>query len=616
MLKGPLFIYLFLAACAFIFCQPVNAQVALSDTSSKIIQIIGAKSFRQQKNDTATLIMLAGNARVRQGNTYLSGDSILLNQESGIAEVFGHVHINDADTVHTYADYLKYLGNSKTAYLKKNVKLTDGKATLYTDDLDYNIQTGIANYAKGGKVINGKTILTSTNATYYSDTKDVYFKQAVNLKDPKYDIRADSLLYNTELQTASFISPTRIKTTDGTINTSSGTYNLKTGEAIFLNRTSFSDSTHFMSGDRIATDEKSGVVQIEGMGKLVDSANKVTVLGNMILLDRKKNSFLATRKPVMIIYRENDSTYISADTLFSGLRKYDSTQNHTLPNLHLNNPEAKNGNDMADLDMKDLSLNKITEEKKTDSSRKEINKSKPLNSKPDTLVHIQRRDSVLMIPTETNPTPDTLLPPNTKDTQDQIKSVDLVKDSIRYFIAFHQVRIFNDSLQAVSDSLHYSTEDSVFKLFTNPIVWNGKTQLTGDTMYLFTKNQKPERIYVYYNGLLINHPESQIFNQISGRTINGYFKEGVIDYARVKGSPAESIYYPQDEDSAYIGMNRSKSDVIDIYFENRQLNKVKFINDVNGTMYPLRQIPQEQKTLRGFLWQDNRRPKNKLELFE
>ncbi|MCW5917522.1 MAG: OstA family protein, partial [Ferruginibacter sp.] len=72
----------------------------------------------------------------------------------------------------------------------------------------------------------------------------------------------------------------------------------------------------------------------------------------------------------------------------------------------------------------------------------------------------------------------------------------------------------------------------------------------------------------------------------------------------------------QDEDSAYIGMNRSKSDVIDIYFENRQLNKVKFINDVNGTMYPLRQIPQEQKTLRGFLWQDNRRPKNKLELFE
>ena len=135
-------------------------------------------------------------------------------------------------------------------------------------------------------------------------------------------------------------------------------------------------------------------------------------------------------------------------------------------------------------------------------------------------------------------------------------------------------------------------------------------------MYLFTKNQKPERIYVYYNGLLINNPEPQIFNQISGRTINGYFKDGVIDYARVKGSPAESIYYPQDENSAYIGMNRSKSDVIDIYFENRQLNKVKFINDVNGTMYPLRQIPQEQKTLRGFLWQDNRRPKNKLELFE
>ena len=305
----------------------VQQPLPVTDTSSRLIRIVKAKSFRQKMIDSVqTLVTLAGNAVVNQGNTTISGDSIVVNQYTGIAEVFGNVHINDADSVHTYAHYLKYIGNERIAYLKKNVKLTDGKAVLNTNELEYNLTTGIAKYSKGGKVVNGTTVLTSEDALYYSDTKDVYFKHNVHLVDPKSDIVADSLRYNTLFKEAYFIAPTKIKTESGIINTSSGTYNIETGEALFLNRTSISDSTRFMSGDRIASDEKTGFIEIEGRGKLVDSTNNVTVLGDHIVIDRKKNSFLATRKPVMILYKNNDSTYITADTLFSGLRKFDSSQ--------------------------------------------------------------------------------------------------------------------------------------------------------------------------------------------------------------------------------------------------------------------------------------------------
>ena len=95
--------------------------------------------------------------------------------------------------------------------------------------------------------------------------------------------------------------------------------------------------------------------------------------------------------------------------------------------------------------------------------------------------------------------------------------------SIRYFIGFHHVRIYNDSLQAVSDSLHYSTIDSTFKLFGDPVVWNGNSQVTGDTLYVFTQNQKPKRLYVFNNGLIVNKTKESMYNQIGGRTINGYF---------------------------------------------------------------------------------------------
>lgn len=563
------FYYHGIYCCIFLLlCTGSFAQVS-SDTSRLIEILPGSKSLRQKEIDSATTVVtLAGNAAVKQGNTIIKGDSIVVNQLTGIAEVFGNVHINDADSVNTYAQYLKYLGKERIAYLKKSVKLTDGKATLYTDDLEYNLATGIATYKNGGRVVNGKTVLTSSDAVYYSDTKDVYFKKYVHLTDPKYDIVADSLLYNTQRKQANFISPTRIKNKDGgVINTRSGTYNLETGQAEFYDRTSFSDSAYFVTGGKIAYDEKAGVLQIEENGKIVDSVNHVTILGGLLYLNKLTKSFLGTRKPVIIIYKNDDSTYIAADTLFSGLRKIDPVTKSTVTIID--------------------TLQVITALDVVNSD------SIVINNRAGTSKNV---DSTTALPVSA-----------TQKT---------TTDSIRYFLGFHNVRIFNDSLQAVSDSMYYSTEDSVFRLFKAPLFWNGKTQVSGDTMYLFTASQKPERLYVFNNSMVINEAEKGLYNQVGGRTLNGYFKSGAIDYIRVKGSPAESVFYPQDDDSAYIGMNRSSGDLIDIFFLNKALNKVKFVNNVDGTLYPIRLTTPEQKFLKGFLWQDRRRPKNKLELFE
>ena len=107
-----------------------------------------------------------------------------------------------------------------------------------------------------------------------------------------------------------------------------------------------------------------------------------------------------------------------------------------------------------------------------------------------------------------------------------------------------------------------------------------------------------------------------MYNQISGKTINGYFKDGEIDYMRSKGSPAQSIYYAKDESDAIVGVNNASGDIIDMRFEKKELKKVVFIRDVAGTMYPFKQTPEEKKQLRGFKWQDTKRPKTKFELFE
>ena len=114
---------------------------------------------------------------------------------------------------------------------------------------------------------------------------------------------------------------------------------------------------------------------------------------------------------------------------------------------------------------------------------------------------------------------------------------------------------------------------------------------------------------------MINKVGENYFNQIKGNTLNAYFKDGEIDYMRSKGS-AESIYYAQDENKAFAGVNKTIADIIDMQFVNKELNKVTYRGEGNGTTYPFGQANHDEMKLRGFKWQDKRRPKTKFELFE
>jgi lipopolysaccharide export system protein LptA len=606
---------------------------AATDTL-RVIEIIQGNSLRLKDIDSVTSLQtIAGNVILKEGLTLFYCDSAAINQRTNVLEAFGHIHINQNDSIHTYSQYLKYIGTDRVAFLKKDVRLTDNKGTLYTQDLEYDLKTSIGKYSNGGRVVNGKTILTSTEGIYYADTKDVFFKKNVHLTDPKYEIINDTLLYNTQTQITSWNTPSFIKSKNGgDIYSSNGTYDLKNGKAFFGNRTIIKDSTRTYVADNSAYEEKTGIAQLEGNAIIKDSVNGYIVSGGQIYLDKNSNSFLATRKPILIFKGEgNDSTFIAADTLFSGVEKRDSLgrkisiKKDTLSKetiVYAKDSLALKGDEIAVVDERNLAKNKPLKDSllasKPDSSiikldsldNKQLVQINPLKDFEKKLANDTSR---LVLQNK----PDSNIAVKQKDSINNNTGINIAKDTaVRYFIAFHQVRIFNDSLQAVCDSLYYSSEDSIFRLFREPLVFSNNSQISGDTIYLYTKNKKADRLYVFENGIIINKANEKMYNQFAGRTLNGYFKDGELDYMRAKGSPAESVFYPQDNDSAYIGMNRSKGDVIDIYFLERAVNKVKFINSVDGTLFPVRQIPEDKKYLKNFKWLDKRRPKNKLELFE
>jgi len=538
------------------FTNASNAQVVTPrprNDTMRLVNLIHADRFGYQKIDSATeLQTLVGNVQLEQEGTYFSGDSVVI-KNGKIVEAFGNVHINDKDSIHTRSQYLLYYVDTKKATLRNQVQLTDGKTTLTSEDLQYDVNMRIGEYHTGGKLVNEKSVLTSREGRYYADLKDAYFYGNVKLKDPQYDLESDSLLYNTETELTTFIAPTKIVDSAGrTIRTSEGYYDLKNSRGYFGKRPRIQDGPVFITAETIDTNEGNGISILTGNAVYRDTAEGVSVLADKIGVDRNNDAMLATRKPLMIIKQENDSIFIAADTLFSG----------RLTDL---------------LAASDTTAQKDSLQAATDSA-----------AQNDSLQAAVKTDSV-----------------QTTNGNDSTN---------RYFQAFHHVRIFSDSMQAVSDSLFYSAKDSVFKLFTEPVLWTGNTQVTGDTIYLHTKNRKPELLQVFENGMTIEKSGPEMYNQVRGNRLFGYFVDGNMDRMQAKGN-AESIYYVTDEDSAVVGINKVVGDIIEFRFLNKELNRVVVIGDPTGTMVPVLQATEQDKILRDFKWLESRRPKSRFELF-
>ena len=549
-----------------------NAPVPPGD-SLRLIEILpGVRKLEFRKlNDSTQLQILAGNVKLKQNTSYFYCDSCVINNNTNTFEAWGNVHINDADTVNIYSSHLRYFINKKLAFLDGGVRLTDGKGTLTTPDLEYDMTTDIGIYKRGGKVTNKKTVLTSKEGFYYAGLRDVYFKNNVELKDPAYNIKTDSLLYNTTSQTARFIAKTFIKDSSGrTVETKEGFYNLQTGKAEFGGRPVIKDGKLTITANNIAIDDSTGISHAKGNVIIIDSVQHTTIIAGEVFSDNKRDRILATRKPLMIVKQDDDSIYIAADTLFSAR--------------------------LTDLNQKKDSVVKSAIVK--------------IFSEKDSLV----KDSIVKDSIVKQPIlKDSLV----KDNVEGTKVLDLKnKDSTnRYFEAYRNVRIFSDSFQVICDSMFYSFKDSTFRLYQDPILWaKEKTQITGDTILLFTKNKKAERMKVFENSFLINMLEPGVYNQVRSARMDAYFNEGNIDSVRANGA-AQCIYYLQDEDSAYTGINESTSDIMDIYFDKQAVQKVVFRSSVTGTVWPIKQKDPGKMKLENFRWLDAKRPKTKFDLF-
>jgi lipopolysaccharide export system protein LptA len=191
------------------------------------------------------------------------------------------------------------------------------------------------------------------------------------------------------------------------------------------------------------------------------------------------------------------------------------------------------------------------------------------------------------------------------------------KEGERIIRAFNNVRFYKIDMSGKCDSLHSNSKIALTKLIGNPIIWNGKSQITGDLMHLIGDNttRKLDSLKVLNNTFLISQDTLGTgYNQVKGLNLYGKFREGKLhDVDVVKNT--EVIYYMRNDANELIGINKNVSSKINLILENNAVETITFFNNVDGDIYPEADLPENARKLKGFVWRGDERIKSKDDIF-
>ena len=191
------------------------------------------------------------------------------------------------------------------------------------------------------------------------------------------------------------------------------------------------------------------------------------------------------------------------------------------------------------------------------------------------------------------------------------------KPDNRIIRAFNNVRFFKTDMSGKCDSIHSNQRSGLTKMIGNPILWNFENQMTGDVMHLIanTKTEKLDSLKVLNNAFIISKDTiGDGFNQVKGLNLYGKFRENKLYEVDVVKN-TEVVFYMRNDDQELIGINKNVSSSINMQLDDNAIESITFFKTVEGDIYPEKDLPENARKLRGFIWRGDERIKTKDDIF-
>ncbi len=255
-------------------------------------------------------------------NSIMFCDSALFNYGENYFDAYGNIIIKkrtkDKDTVYMYGDSLHYYGKRKYAEVRNNVIVKKDSMILYTDSLDFDLNTNIGHYFENGLTLNGKDSIRSVFGYYYADENLLFYKKNVVVTNPKFKMYCDTLKHNTKTEVSYFLGPTDIISDENFIHCENGWYNHDRNITQFSKNALLKNKEQSLKGDTIFYDKNKGTGKAFGNVTFKDSVQNMILTGHRSFYNEKTDfTFMTDRALFVQAGVGEDSLYMHADTLQS-----------------------------------------------------------------------------------------------------------------------------------------------------------------------------------------------------------------------------------------------------------------------------------------------------------
>jgi lipopolysaccharide export system protein LptA len=279
------------------------------------VYLLHADTFRYKQFANQDAQVLNGNVRFRHEAVLMFCDSAYFYKNQNSFEAFGHVRMEQGDTLSLVGDYLKYDGNSKIAEVRYNVKMMHHNSILLTDSLNYDRLYDLGYFFEGGKLIDQDNVLTSDWGEYSPSTREAIFNYNVKLDNPKFVLTSDTLHYNTLSKQAHIVGPSNIVSGDTHIYSESGYYNTDTQQANLFDRSVVMNKGSRLTGDSLFYDKYTGDMHAFRNVIYEDKINKHILEGHYCTYNEQNGKALVTDSALAKEFSGGvDTMYVHADT--------------------------------------------------------------------------------------------------------------------------------------------------------------------------------------------------------------------------------------------------------------------------------------------------------------
>ena len=597
--------------------------LAQQQSQDSVVVLISSTSAQAVDVDGASYRKVVGPARFLHNNTYLLCDTAYWNIETKVIDAWGNVSLLQDETVLT-SDKLTYLIDQDLAQFRgSTVQLTDkDHNTLRTRHLDYNTKDSVAVFMNGGSMRDKDgQIIESRRGTYDSKIKKFTFVENVNMFSDSVFVKTNDLVYESEKDLATFGSVTDVWKDDNMLSSRSGWYDK--GRELFF----FKDNVHVMSDrqegwcDTLFFKRNTSDVDMLGNAQVTDTTRNIFALAGRIEYIDSLSKVTLTRKPAVISQTTEQDE--SVDTLYLGAKKL---VYYTLPKFKVDSmvvveagkrlsalevdpvgeyrkkaaEAAAKAAEEAIMNDPNLAAKKKAEEmkkaaedaKKAKKEAAENPKIEPKKSLPDSL---GLTDSLSVSDSLAKQLQKVELPP--KDTTD-----------IGFLEAISDVRIYKKNLQIVCDSLLYSDLDSLVRLFKGPLIWQEeKRQYSADSISLVVKGGALKKASLMSEAFVTIEEDTTHYNQIKSTEMLAFFdpKGGLERFDALGG--ASALFYVEEND-VLATVNKTDSKMLSANFKDGELQRIYYYDQPKNDGFPTVQLTKEERRLKGFNWQPERRP--------